>query len=89
MAEGSDTEGWLKIRSRRNEKAQLVRKVALSQQAQTLSEWKGEAWDLFSAVLLVSLFLKLFGENFIYWVIIEYIHILKFKMKLWYQSCHP
>ena len=37
MAEGSDTEGWSKIRSRRNEKAQLVRKLALSQQAQTLS----------------------------------------------------
>ena len=36
MAEGSDTEGWSKIRSRRNEKAQLVRKLALSQ-AQTLS----------------------------------------------------
>ena len=56
MAEGGDTEGWLKIRSRRNEKAQLVRKVALSQQAWTLTEWKGEARDLFLSVLLVSLF---------------------------------
>ena len=71
MAEGSDTdntgsdlaEGWSKIRSRRNEKAQLVRKVAMSQQAQTLSEWKREACDLFLPVLLVSLFLKLFGET--------------------------
>ena len=71
MAEGSDTdntgsdlvEGWLKIRSRRNEKAQWARKVAMPQQAQTLSEWKGEASNLFSPVLLVSLFLKLFGEN--------------------------
>ena len=70
MAEDGDTdntdsdlvEGWLKIRSRRNEKAQWVRKVAMSQQGQTLSEWKGEAWDLFLPVL-VSLFLKLFGET--------------------------
>ena len=35
----------------------------MSQQARTLSEWKGEAWDLFLPVLLVSLFLKLFGET--------------------------
>ena len=66
MPEGSDTdntgsdlvEGWLKIRFKSNKKAQLARKVAMSQQAQTLSEWKGEAWDLFLPVLLVSLFLK-------------------------------
>ena len=71
MAEGSDTdntgsdlvEGWSKIRSRRNKKAQWAKKVAMSQQAQILSEWKGEGWDLFSPVLLVSLFLKLFGET--------------------------
>ena len=63
MAEGGDTEGWSKIRSRRNKKAQLVRKVALSQQTWTLTEWKGEAWYLFLPVLLVSLFLKLFGET--------------------------
>ena len=71
MAEGGDTdntgsdlaEGWSKIRSRRNEKTQLVRKVAMSQQAWALTEWNGEAWDLFSPVLLVSLFLKLFGET--------------------------
>ena len=63
MAEGSDTEGWLKIRSRRNERAQLVRKVALSQQPWTLTEWKREAWDLLSSVLLVGLFLKLVEET--------------------------
>ena len=27
-------------------------------------------------------------RNFIYWVMIEYICILKFEIELWYQSCH-
>ena len=63
MAESGDRDlqdnlqSWIKKRGKRDQ-AQQEWKSTLHQKSLTLTEWKGEAWDLFSPVLLVSLFWK-------------------------------